>query len=259
MVVTRDTSRRRQEISTLVRERGSVQVTDLSERYGVSMQTIRKDLHFLAKKGVAERSYGGAISADAVNVVAEPPLETKRAANPDAKARIGALAAAMVQPGDSVVLDSGTTTLQIAHHLPDDEEITVLTNDLDILCALARKERIRVVMLGGALRRRNRAFYGAQTESALSDLHVDKLFLGVDGFDFERGITTHYEPEAMLNRKMAKAARQVIAVTDRSKFGKVCLHRILNVEEIDDLVTDAADGDAVQSAADRLGFRLHRA
>ncbi|EJU12545.1 transcriptional repressor AgaR [Novosphingobium resinovorum] len=259
MVVTRDTSRRRQEISTLVRERGSVQVTDLSERYGVSMQTIRKDLHFLAKKGVAERSYGGAISADAVNVVAEPPLETKRAANPDAKARIGALAAAMVQPGDSVVLDSGTTTLQIAHHLPDDEEITVLTNDLDILCALARKERIRVVMLGGALRRRNRAFYGAQTESALSDLHVDKLFLGVDGFDFERGITTHYEPEAMLNRKMAKAARQVIAVTDRSKFGKVCLHRILNVEEIDDLVTDAADSDAVQSAADRLGFRLHRA
>jgi DeoR family transcriptional regulator of aga operon len=259
MVVTRDTSRRRQEISTLVRERGSVQVMDLSERYGVSMQTIRKDLHFLAKKGVAERSYGGAISADAVNVVAEPPLETKRAANIDAKSRIGALAAAMVQPGDSVVLDSGTTTLQIAQHLPDSDEITVLTNDLDILGVLARKERIRVVMLGGALRRRNRAFYGAQTESALSDLHVDKLFLGVDGFDFERGITTHYEPEAMLNRKMAKAARQVIAVTDRSKFGKVCLHRILNVEEIDDLVADVIEADAVQAAADRLGFRLHLA
>lgn len=257
MVVTRDTSRRRQEISTLVRERGSVQVTNLAERYGVSMQTIRKDLHFLTKKGIAARSYGGAISADAVNVVAEPPIETKRAANIDEKARIGALAAAMVRPGDSVVLDSGTTTLQIAHHLPDDEDITVLTNDLDILCALARKERIRVVMLGGTLRRRNRAFYGAQTESALSDLHVDKLFLGVDGFDVERGITTHFEPEAMLNRKMAKAARQVIAVTDRSKFGKVCLHRILNVDEIDDLVTDATDADGMQAAADRLGFRLH--
>jgi DeoR family transcriptional regulator of aga operon len=257
MVVTRDTSRRRQEISTLVRERGSVQVTSLAERYGVSMQTIRKDLHFLTKKGIAERSYGGAISADAVNVVAEPPIETKRATNIDEKARIGALAAAMVMPGDSVVLDSGTTTLQIAHHLPDDEGITVLTNDLDILCALARKERIRVVMLGGTLRRRNRAFYGAQTESALSDLHVDKLFLGVDGFDIERGITTHFEPEAMLNRKMAKAARQVIAVTDRSKFGKVCLHRILNVDEIDDLVTDATEADGLQAAADRLGFRLH--
>lgn len=257
MVVSRDTSRRRQEISTLVRERGSVQVTSLAQRYGVSMQTIRKDLHFLTKKGIAERSYGGAISADAVNVVAEPPLETKRAIHTDEKARIGALAAAMVMPGDSVVLDSGTTTLQIAHHLPDDESITVLTNDLDILSALARKEKINVVMLGGTLRRRNRAFYGAQTEGALSDLHVDKLFLGVDGFDVERGITTHFEPEAMLNRKMAKAARKVIAVTDRSKFGKVCLHRILNVDEIDDLVTDATEADGLQAAADRLGFQLH--
>ncbi|MGW8192001.1 transcriptional repressor AgaR [Sphingomonas hankookensis] len=257
MSVIRDTSERRQQISALVRERGSVQVAPLASRFGVSMQTIRKDLHYLEKRGVAERSYGGAISADAVNVVAEPPLETKRASNIDEKARIGALAASMVQPGDSIVLDSGTTTLQIAHHLPDDEDITVLTNDLDILCALARKERIRVVMLGGTLRRRNRAFYGAQTENALDDLHVDKLFLGVDGFDLERGITTHFEPEAMLNRKMVKAARQVIAVTDKSKFGRVCLHRILNVAEIDDLITDGDDAEGMQAAAERAGFRLH--
>jgi DeoR family transcriptional regulator of aga operon len=257
MSIIRDTSERRQQISALVRERGSVQVAPLATRFGVSMQTIRKDLHYLEKRGVAERSYGGAISADAVNVVAEPPLETKRASHVDEKARIGVLAASMVKPGDSIVLDSGTTTLQIAHHLPDDEDITVLTNDLDILCALARKERIRVVMLGGTLRRRNRAFYGAQTENALEDLHVDKLFLGVDGFDLERGITTHFEPEAMLNRKMVKAARQVIAVTDKSKFGRVCLHRILNVAEIDDLITDADDADGMQAAAERAGFRLH--
>ncbi|TCP33559.1 transcriptional repressor AgaR [Sphingomonas sp. BK235] len=257
MSTVRDTSGRRQQISAMVRERGSVQVAPLAERFGVSMQTIRKDLHFLAKRGVAERSYGGAIVADAVNVIAEPAVEAKRAAHVDEKARIGALAAAMVRPGESVVLDSGTTTLQIAHHLPDDEEITVLTNDLDILCALARKERIRVVMLGGALRRRNRAFYGAQTEAALDDLHVDKLFLGVDGFDLERGITTHYEPEAMLNRKMVRAAQQVIAVTDQSKFGRVCLHRILNVAEIDDLVTDTSAPQGLQAAAERLGFRLH--
>ena len=257
MPVTRDTSGRRQQISAMVRERGSVQVVPLAERFGVSMQTIRKDLHYLAKRGIAERSYGGAISTDAVNVVAEPPVEAKRAINIVEKARIGALAAKMVMPGDSVVLDSGTTALQIALHLPDMDDITVLTNDLDILCVLAAKERINVVFLGGALRRRNRAFYGAQTEGALDDLHVDKLFLGVDGFDLDRGITTHYEPEAVLNRKMAKAAGQVIVVTDRSKFGRVCLHRILNVGEIDDLVTDAVEADGMQAAAGRLGFRLH--
>jgi DeoR family transcriptional regulator, aga operon transcriptional repressor len=255
----RDTSERRQQISALVRERGSVQVAPLAKRFGVSMQTIRKDLHFLAKRGVAERSYGGAISSTSVNIASEPAVEAKRAIHTDEKVRIGALAATMVLPGESVVLDSGTTTLQIAHHLPDVEDITVLTNDLDILAVLARKERITVVMLGGALRRRNRAFYGAQTMDALEDLHVDKLFLGVDGFDIERGITTHYEPEAMLNRRMVQAAGRVIAVTDSSKFGRVCLHRILNVGEIDALITDGPVPEDVVVASERLGFDLHPA
>lgn len=259
MPAVRDTSERRLQISMMVRERGSVQVAPLAKRFGVSMQTIRKDLHFLAERGVAERSYGGAISAGAVNVSAEPPLEAKRSTHPDEKERIGRLAAAMVSPGESIVLDSGTTTLQIARHLADDDDITVLTNDLDILGVLAAKERINVVMLGGTLRRKNRAFYGAQTVESLNELHVDKLFLGVDGFDIERGITTHHEPEAMLNRKMVQAARQVIAVTDYSKFGKVCLHRIINAAEIDDLVTDKHMPPEVQAAADRLGFRVHRA
>jgi DeoR family transcriptional regulator of aga operon len=255
----RDTSERRQQISTLVRERGSVQVAPLAERFGVSMQTIRKDLRFLETRGVMERSYGGGIRADAVNVTAEPALEVKRSSHANEKSRIGKLAAAMVSPGESIVLDSGTTTLQIARFLADDENITVLTNDIDILSVLAAKERLNVVMLGGMLRRRNRAFYGAQTVAALEDLRVDKLFLGVDGLDVECGITTHYEPEAMLNRKMVGAAREVIAVTDASKFGRVCLHRIIAVENIHALVTDGPVPDAIRSASDRFGFGIHKA
>jgi DeoR family transcriptional regulator, aga operon transcriptional repressor len=257
--ITRDTSERRQIITTLVRERGSVQVAPLAERFGVSMQTIRKDLHFLTQRGVAERSYGGAMLAGGVNVTAEPATEAKQSIHTGEKIRIGQLAASMVLPGDSVVLDSGTTTLQIAQHLPDDEDVTVLTNDLDILGVLARKERINVVMLGGALRRRNRAFYGSQTMGALDNLRVDKLFLGVDGFDIECGITTHYEPEAMLNRKMVEAAREVIAVTDGSKFGRVCLHRIIDIADIDALVTDEAIPEAIQAESDRLDFRIYGA
>lgn len=256
MSITRDTSERRQQISAMVRERGSVQVAPLARQFGVSMQTIRKDLHFLSERGVTERSYGGAILAGAVNVIAEPGLDAKRAIHTDEKVRIGQAAAALVQPGDSIVLDSGTTTLQIARHLPDDEDITVVTNDFEILAALTKKSRINVVMLGGALRRRNMAFYGAQTVSALAELHVDKLFLGVDGLDVERGITTHYEPEAMLNRAMVQAARHVIAVTDRSKFGRVCLHRIISIEDIDELVTDGPLPDEVRTAAERADFRV---
>ena len=257
MTETRDTSERRQQISALVRDRGSVQVAPLAMRFGVSAQTIRKDLRYLTFHGVAQRSYGGAIAAAVVNVTAEPALDAKRSIRIEEKRRIGAAAAAMIGASESIGLDAGTTTLEIARRLPDEDGLTVVTNDLDILVELARKERVNVLMLGGALRRRNMAFYGTQTLGALEDLRIDKLFLGVDGFDIECGITTHHEPEAMLNRKMVRAARQVIAVADQSKFGRVCLHRIIDLGELDDLITDGAVSDAIASAGQQFGFRIH--
>jgi DeoR family transcriptional regulator, aga operon transcriptional repressor len=255
----RDTSERRREITTMLRSRGSVQVTALSELFGVSMQTIRKDLHYLEEHGVATRAYGGAISSEVVNAGVEPAIETKRISHTSEKERIGKLAAGMVKSGDSIMLDSGTTTLQIARFLPDEEDITVVTNDFDVLGVLNQKRKIKIVMLGGELRRRNMAFYGAQTVAALDDLLLDKLFLGVDGFDVARGITTHHEAEAQLNRKMVETAREVIAVTDASKFGKVCLHRIIDVEELDALITDASAPDHIDQAMLRLGVELYKA
>jgi DeoR family transcriptional regulator, aga operon transcriptional repressor len=251
----RDTSDRRRRIAALVRQRGSVQVASLAEMFGVSAQAIRKDLKYLADRGIATRSYGGAICAGVVGP-AETAVEAKRVLHTAEKERIGRAAAAMVQPGESVLLDSGTTTLQIAHHLPDLEEITVVTNDFGVLSALASRSRINVVVLGGALRRKNIAFYGGQAEAAIEKLYVDKLFLGVDGFHLEKGITTHYEPEAMLNRKMARVARQVIAVTDSSKFERVCLHRIIGVEDLDVLITDSGAPDYIVNAGRSLGCEV---
>ena len=258
-VVSRDTSERRREITTMIRARGSVQVAALSELFNVSMQTIRKDLHYLEERGVATRAYGGAISSEVVNAPVEPAIETKRASHTEAKERVGRMAAGMVRPGESIMLDSGTTTLQIARFLPDDEDLTVVTNDFDVLSVLVQKRKIKIVMLGGELRRRNMAFYGAQTVAALDDMLLDKVFLGVDGLDIERGVTTHHEPEAQLNRRMVETAREVIAVTDASKFGKICLHRIIAVGDLDALVTDSDAPDYIDEAAARLGFRLHKA
>lgn len=255
---TRDTSERRRQISEIIRSRGSVQVVALSSQFGVSMQTIRKDLHYLEEHGIAARAYGGAILASVVNI-SEPPIEAKRVSHIDEKERIGRLAAAMIEPGDSVMLDSGTTALQIANFVPDNEEITVVTNDFGVLSVLTQKQHIKIVMLGGEFRRKNMAFYGTQAVSALNDLSLDKLFLGVDGFDIEKGITTHHEPEAQLNRKMVETARRVIAVTDSSKFGRVCLHRIIDVREIDDLVTDTGAPDYIRDAAAKVPFNLHLA
>ena len=256
MSIKRDTSERRSQISSMVRERGSVQVAALARQFRVSLQTIRKDLHYLTEIGITNRAYGGAISAGSVNTATESPLTTKLASHHGEKESIGRFAASLVKPGDSVVLDSGTTTLEIARHLPDLEGITVVTNDYNILSALIQKAHIRTVFIGGELRRTNMAFYGAQSLSALNDLLVDKLFLGVDGFDLERGITTHHEAEAMLNRKMTEVAREVIVVTDSSKFGRVCLHRIIGVDEITCLVTDRGAPDYITAARDTLSFDL---
>jgi DeoR family transcriptional regulator of aga operon len=111
-------------------------------------------------------------------------------------------------------------------------------------------------MLGGELRRKNMAFYGGLTVEALDALQVDMLFLGVDGFDLERGITTHYEPEATLNRKMVEAAGKVIAITDSSKFGRVCLHRILPISGLDMLITDKDAPEDIRQASRDVGFEL---
>jgi len=257
MSATRDTSHRRLQISELVRQHGSVQVAALASRFGVSMQTVRKDLRYLAERGVMARAYGGGIDSGVVGRAAasEPHYEVKRTVRLDEKRRIGQRAAALVKAGDTIAIDSGTTAIQLAEALPN-IEVTVVTNDFGVLGALTPKSNIRIVMLGGELRRKNMAFYGGLTVEALDALHVDMLFLGVDGMDLERGITTHYEPEAMLNRKMVEAARMVIAITDSSKFGRICLHRIIPIGDLDKLITDTDAPEDIRQASQQLGFEL---
>ncbi|HET9033538.1 MAG TPA: DeoR/GlpR family DNA-binding transcription regulator [Dokdonella sp.] len=256
MAITRDTSQRRLQIRELVHQQGSVQVAALAHRFGVSLQTVRKDLRYLAACGIMTRAYGGAIDNNAIGgTLSEPAYESKRVIHLEDKRRIGKRAAQLVESGNTIVIDSGTTGIQLAEALPN-IDITVVTNDFGVLSALAPKPNIHIIVLGGELRRKNMAFYGGLTVDALDAIQVDKLFLGVDGFDLERGITTHYEPEAVLNRKMVEAARKVIAITDSSKFGKVCLHRIVPITSLNTLISDAETPDDVRQASRHLGFEL---
>ena len=177
MSVTRDTSQRRLQISELVRQHGSVQVATLARRFGVSMQTVRKDLRYLAERGVMARAYGGAIDSSVVgpSPATEPHYEAKRTSHLDEKRRIGQRAAALVKAGDTIAIDSGTTAIQLAESLPN-IEVTVVTNDFGVLGALAPKNNINIVMLGGELRRKNMAFYGGLTVEALPREVIDKVY-----------------------------------------------------------------------------------
>jgi DeoR family transcriptional regulator of aga operon len=256
MIIRRDTSNRRERIVALLREKGSVQIPALAERFRVSTQTLRKDLNFLDDKGICTRSSGGAILRRVGPSPTEEAIDVKRTLFAAEKSRIGRAAAALIGDQDSVLLDSGTTTLQVARHIEPSASRVVVTSDVGILNELVSRESVQVVFLGGTLRRKNLSFYGTQTERALQDLHVDKLFLAADGFDIEKGLTTHFEPEALLNRMMCKAASEIIMVADSSKFGRICLHKILEPQGIAKVVTDSGIPDSAREALTRIGVEV---
>ncbi|MEP0355219.1 transcriptional repressor AgaR [Paraglaciecola sp.] len=252
----RDTSQRRVEISKMLKDKGSVQVPALASIYNVSTVTIRKDLRFLEQQGIATRSYGGAMLKENGIIETEVTVNDKQTLHAEEKSCIGTVAADLVKDGDSIILDSGSTTLQIATHLANKENVTIVTNGLNILNELSHHEKLNVMLLGGTLRRKSQSFFGSCAENTLRDLHVDKLFLGVDGFHMERGITTHFEAEALLNKLMCRVASEVIVVTDSSKFGQVCLHKILEPAGVRRIVTDQNIPQDYLDGLKRLGIEV---
>ena len=250
----RNTSQRRESILQMLTQQGSVQVTDLVEKLGVSAVTIRSDLNALEAQGMATRSHGGA------TLTRTPPPEhtirQKDAINHEQKERIGAYAARLVEPGDNIIIDSGTTTISLARHLRDATGVTVLTNGLNIAWELADAPGVELIMTGGLLRKQSLSIQGSQAEATLQAYNFDKLFLGVDGFDLQFGVTTHHEAEASLNNKMVERAKTIIVLTDASKFGRVSLHRIVQLDRVHTVITDASISQEYREGLQRLGIDL---
>lgn len=234
------TSERRERIIQQLRSHGSVQVNELSTQFQVSTVTIRNDLTFLEKQGVALRAYGGALLCEPGQQIPERTIADKSQLNTPVKQRIGALAATLVPPDSRLILDSGTTTMEIARHLRNHKDIVVMTNGINVANQLLDAEGVELLMTGGHLRRKSLSFYGAQADQSLQNYHFDMLFLGVDGIDLERGISTHHEDEARLNRCMCSVAERIIVVTDSTKFHRLSLHKIIDTHRIHTIITDDA-------------------
>lgn len=232
------TSERREQIIQRLRSQGSVQVNDLSELFGVSTVTIRNDLAFLEKQGIAVRAYGGALICDSNVPSVEPSVEDKSSLNIALKRHIAKTAAALIKPGHRVILDSGTTTYEIARLMRQHTDVIAMTNGINVANALLEAEGVELLMTGGALRRQAQSFYGDQAEQSLQNYHFDMLFLGVDAIDLERGVSTHNEDEARLNRRMCEVVDRIIVVTDSSKFNRSSLHKIIDTQRIDMIIVD---------------------
>jgi DeoR/GlpR family transcriptional regulator of sugar metabolism len=227
------------QIVTLVQERGRVSVADLSDHFGVSAVTIRNDLTSLQQQGLLVRTHGGAVIKSDPNM--EPPaFALRKELHRAEKERIGQAAAALIRDGDSVALDASTTAWQIARHLKDRRELTIVTNGLFIALEFLDSPAVTVVMPGGALRTASASLVGDEGACILERYHVQKGFFGAGGFTLEEGLTDTNQYEVELKQRMVERSKEVIAVVDSSKWGQVTFASLASVEQLDQVIADDA-------------------
>jgi DeoR/GlpR family transcriptional regulator of sugar metabolism len=229
---------RRRKILELVEQTGQVTVHDVVTRFAVSAVTARSDLDALSSNGVVLRSHGGAVRYEPTQ---DYPLKVKATIHRSEKSRIGQAAAQLVKPNETIILDSGTTTAEIAKALirAKLKQLTVITSALNIANELADAQEISLIMVGGLLRTVSYSFVGPQAEAMLRDLHADRLFLAVNGLDLTNGPFTADVLEAQLNGQMMGVSKEVTVVADSTKLGRRSLFRIGPMEKVHRLITDS--------------------
>lgn len=245
---------RQQAILALLQRQQRVKIAQICEEFAVSEATARRDLEALASQGLIQRVHGGAIPLQPA--APEPPLLERSHEQADEKARIGRLAAALVQDGETVFLGSGTTVLEIAKHLRDRKGLTIITNSLPVVNLFAGMEHIQVVCLGGILRDSELSFIGHITEQALSEVRADKVFLGVRAVDLEHGLTNDYLPETMTDRAILKIGREVIVVADHTKCCRVSTAFLAPLTSMHTFITTQEADESFISALQELGVRV---
>lgn len=228
---------RRHEVLRLLAAQGSVQVSDLSRRLEVSEMTVRRDLDQLAEEGHLRRTHGGAVLGPVVTV--ERPFAERAEHMIAEKQLIGETAARMIDSGDTIILDAGTTTLQIATRLIRREKLLIVTTSLPHAAKTASLPWASTLLVGGLLRPIELCCVGPTVERTLADLHADKVFLSASGVDVHHGITETDMREGYVKRAMVEAARRVILVVDHTKFGNVSFFHVVELDRVQCVVTDA--------------------
>lgn len=245
---------RRRVILERMRSGMAVKVGDLSAEFGVSESTIRRDLRDLEESGLLERTHGGALPAESTQ--AEPSFAEKTDQQLAEKQAIGTLAASLVRDGDSVILDAGTTTLEVARALRGRRNLTVVTNAFHIAAELADLDSVQVIVTGGTVKGNTLALVGPMAERSFDELNVDWAFIGTNALDLQRGLTTPTQTEAQVKRRMIAAARNVAVVVDSSKVGKLSFATIAPVQQIQTLVSDTGLPADVVVELQRRGVRV---
>jgi DeoR family transcriptional regulator, aga operon transcriptional repressor len=228
---------RRVKIIDILEAEGQIKVVELSKKFKVSDVTIRNDLAQLETKGLLIRTRGGGIKSQRVNI--DFHLSEKAKRHLLEKQRIGKKTAELIKDDDTIILDSGTTTLEITKHLSNIKNLTIITNALNLASQLINYPQINVIMLGGILRRSSLSMIGPIAEANIKNYYCDKFIMGVDSIDSHYGISTPTIEEAQLNKLMIDISKEVIVVTDSSKFLRKSFAFIAPIKVIKKIITDS--------------------
>lgn len=249
------TEERQNHIVSLLARQGRLSVAEIVEQFRVSEATARRDLEALAEQGKIQRVHGGALPVR--QAPPEAPLLQREQEQFFEKQRIGQAAAALVEDGETVFIASGTTTLEAARHLRARQNLTVITNSLPVMNALANLPGITLIGIGGLLRQSELSFVGHIAEQSIAELRADTVLLGVHAFSLQHGLTSDYLPETLTDRAILKIGRRVILVADHAKFETVSTAFVAPVSSIHHLVTDSAAPPELLTALREMGITVH--
>lgn len=227
---------RQEKLLSILREKRKVAVSEMCEVFNVSGATIRADLRQLEETGMLTRTHGGAMLRTRASF--EQVSDDREVVNLSAKERIGQRAAQLVEDGDIIVLDTGTTTLHIARHIRDRKNVTVVTNDYQIARELEASPSIQTILLGGIVKKGYHCVVAINGRSLLDTLNVDKAFMGVNSLSLKQGACVADVMLAETKRGMIEHASQVIVVCDHSKLDNTSLAQFTPAARIDTLVID---------------------
>jgi DeoR family galactitol utilization operon repressor len=234
-------TKREKEILSLLADAPEVSVAEIGKRLGVSAVTARTGLNSLAKKGFVVRTWGGASSAF------HPAMLEHQKTRTDEKNRIARAAAALINNGDSIMIEAGTTTALIARYLVGKRDISIVTNNLLVVSCARSNPSIRLTLVGGDFRPNTESLVGPIALQELERFHVRRAFVGTDGFSPENGLTTHLVEGAEIVKKMAVQAVETVLVADSSKYGKKGFVTVLPLTSVDRIIVDS--GLAPEAAA----------
>jgi DeoR/GlpR family transcriptional regulator of sugar metabolism len=249
------TSHRKQQLLSILKRQGQLIAKEVSQAMGVSEDTIRRDLRELAQEGLLQRVHGGALPSSP----AIADFAGRERITPDGKVAIGRAAAKMIQPGQVVILDGGTTARQLARYMPLDVKSTVITHSPTIALELINHLNVEVILIGGRLFRHSVVAVGASAMEAISRIHADVFFMGVTGVHPRAGLTTGDYEEAAIKRALSHAAAETIVLASSEKLNTASPYAVVPLAEISGIITERSAEKSLLRPYEKLGITITRA